>query len=84
MDLGEEVVPGPVIEVLYVEHCPCVLAAQSLVRRVCAELGFDAEIRTVLIPDQAAAEQARFPVRRRCGWRAAMLSPGWSWPASTP
>ena len=61
MDLEEEVVPGPVIEVLYVEHCPCVSAAQSLVRRVCAELGFDAEIRTVLIPDQAAAEQARFP-----------------------
>jgi len=61
MDLGEEVVPGPVIEVLYVEHCPCVSAAQSLVRRVCVELGFDAEICTVLIPDQAAAEQARFP-----------------------
>ena len=51
MDLGGLVVPGPVIELLYVEHCPCVSAAQSLVQRTCAELGMDAEIRTVLIPD---------------------------------
>src|SRR5215211_718169 len=60
MDLGGLVVPGPVIELLYVEHCPCVSAAQSLVQRTCAELGMDAEIRTVLIPDQAAADRARF------------------------
>jgi hypothetical protein len=60
MDGGGLTVSGLVIEVLYVEHCPCVSAALSLVRRVCAELGFDAEIRTVLIPDQAAADQARF------------------------
>jgi len=53
-------VSGPVIEVLYVEHCPCVSAALSLVRRVCAELGLDAEVRSILIPDQAAAERARF------------------------
>ena len=49
------------VEVLYVEHCPCVAAAVSLVRRVCAELGVDAEVRTILITDQAAAERARFP-----------------------
>jgi hypothetical protein len=49
-----------VIEVLYVEHCPCVSAALSLVQRVCAELGLDAEVRTILIPDQATAERARF------------------------
>ena len=54
-------VAGLVIEVLYVEHCPCVPAAMSLVQRVCAELGIDAEVRTILIPDQATAERARFP-----------------------
>lgn len=48
------------VEVLYVKHCPCVSAALSLVHRVCAELGLDAEVRTILIPDQAAAEGARF------------------------
>src|SRR5215207_5796846 len=57
---GGLTVSGPVIEVLYVEHCPCVSAALSLVRRVCAELGLDAEVRSILIPDQAAAERARF------------------------
>ena len=57
---GGLTVSGPVIEVLYVEHCPCVSAALSLVQRVCAELGLDAEVRTILITDQAAAERARF------------------------
>jgi hypothetical protein len=54
-------VPGPVIEVLYVEHCPCVPAALSLIQRIRAELGIDAEIRTTLITDQATAEWAQFP-----------------------
>jgi hypothetical protein len=31
------------------------------VERVRAELGIDAELRTTLVRDQAAAEQARFP-----------------------
>jgi hypothetical protein len=57
---GGLTVSGPVIEVLYVEHCPCVSAALSLVRRVCAELGLDAEVRSILITDQASAERARF------------------------
>ena len=61
MDWGGLTVSGLVIEVLYVEHCPCVLAALSLVQRVCAELGIVAEVRTILITDQAAAEQVRFP-----------------------
>jgi len=61
MDGGGRTVPGLVIEVLYVEHCPCVPAALSLVQRVCAELGIDAEVRTILVTDQAAAERARFP-----------------------
>jgi hypothetical protein len=50
-----------VVEVLYVEHCPCVSAALSLVQRICSELGTDVEIRTILITDQASAERARFP-----------------------
>jgi hypothetical protein len=61
MDWGGLTVSGLVIEVLYVEHCPCVPAALSLVQRVCAELGIVAEVRTILITDQAAAEQVRFP-----------------------
>ena len=50
----------PVIEVLYVQDCPNYPGTLALVRRVLAELGIDAEVRTTLIVDQAAAEQARF------------------------
>lgn len=52
--------PGPVVEVLYVEHCPNFLAALALVERVAADLGVDAEVRATMISDQAAAERARF------------------------
>jgi hypothetical protein len=51
----------PVIEVLYVEGCPNYRGALGLVQRIRAELGIDAELRTTLISDQAAADQARFP-----------------------
>jgi hypothetical protein len=51
----------PVIEVLYVQHCPHHPGTLALIERVRAELGLDAELRTTLIVDQAAAEQARFP-----------------------
>jgi hypothetical protein len=51
----------PVIEVLYVEGCPNYRGALGLVERVRAELSIDAELRTTLIRDQVAAEQARFP-----------------------
>jgi hypothetical protein len=51
----------PVIEVLYVEACPNYRGALGLVERVRAELGIDTELRTTLIVNQAAAEQARFP-----------------------
>jgi hypothetical protein len=50
----------PVIEVLYVQDCPAYQATLALVQRVRAELGIDAELRTSLIADQAAAERARF------------------------
>jgi hypothetical protein len=51
----------PVIEVLYVQDCPHYPATLALVERVRAGLGIDAELRTSLIVDQAAADQARFP-----------------------
>jgi hypothetical protein len=51
----------PVVEVLYVRDCPHYPATLALVERVRAELGIDTELRTSLILDQAAAEQARFP-----------------------
>jgi hypothetical protein len=53
-------VPGLVIEVLYVEHCPNFPAALALVKRVRAELALDAEVRTTMITDQATAERTRF------------------------
>jgi hypothetical protein len=51
----------PVIEVLYVQDCPHYQVALALVERVRAEVGIDTELRTTVIVDQAAAEQARFP-----------------------
>jgi hypothetical protein len=54
--------PGrcPVVEVLYVQDCPNYPGALALVQRLLAELGIEAELRTTLIVDQAAAGQARF------------------------
>jgi hypothetical protein len=49
-----------VIEVLSVEGCPNYRGALALVERVRADLGIDAELRTTLVRDEAAAEQARF------------------------
>jgi hypothetical protein len=51
----------PVIEVLYVQDCPHYPATLALVERIRAELGIDTELRSIVIVDQAAAEQARFP-----------------------
>ena len=53
-------VPGLVVEVLYVEHCPNFPAALALDHRVAAELALDPEVRTIMITDQTAAKQARF------------------------
>ena len=50
----------PVIEVLYVQDCPNYPGTLALVQRVLVGLGLDAEVRTTLITDQAAAEQAQF------------------------
>src|SRR6266508_1157546 len=51
----------PVIEMLHTADCPNYQAALALVERIRAALGIDAERRTTLIADQAAAERARFP-----------------------
>jgi hypothetical protein len=51
----------PVIEVLYSHGCPNYREALALVGRVRDQLGIKAEVHTVLIADQAAAERARFP-----------------------
>jgi hypothetical protein len=51
----------PLIEVLYVRDCPNYAGALAMAERVCGELGIDAELRSSLIGDQAAAERARFP-----------------------
>ena len=45
---------------LYVRDCPHYPGTLEMVERVGAELGLDAELRTTLILDQAAADQARF------------------------
>jgi hypothetical protein len=50
----------PVIQVLHVQDCPNYPQALALVQQVRAEVGIDAELRTTLITDQAAAEEARF------------------------
>jgi hypothetical protein len=50
----------PVIEILYVQNCPHYQQTLALVDRVRGELVIDTELRTTLIVDQAAAEQARF------------------------
>ena len=57
----DELGRGPVVEVLYVQDCPHYRETLAMVERVRAELGIDAELRTTLIADQAAADKARFP-----------------------
>ena len=58
---GGPAAPGLVVEVLYSRGCPCYPDAVALVERVRDELGIAAEVRTVLVPDEGAAERARFP-----------------------
>jgi hypothetical protein len=74
----------PVIEVLYVEGCPNYRGALALVERVRTELGIDAELRTTLVRDPAAADQARFSGSRPSEWTIVMSSPAASHPPSTP
>jgi hypothetical protein len=57
---GDRAEHRPVVEVLYVQECPHYPGTLGLVQRVLAELGIDAEVRSILVLDQAAADQARF------------------------
>jgi hypothetical protein len=50
----------PLVEVLVTAGCPHREAAITLARRVCQQRGGRAEVRVVEVPDQPAAEQARF------------------------
>jgi alkylmercury lyase-like protein len=50
----------PLVEILYFDGCPNYEAALALVERVDRELGTDADVRMVNVPDQATAERARF------------------------
>jgi hypothetical protein len=61
MTTTDEPRPRPVIEVLYVQDCPHYQETLAMVERVRAELGIDADLRSTLVVDQAAADQARFP-----------------------
>lgn len=57
---GDRAAHRPVVEVLYVQDCSHYPGTLALVQRVLAELGIMAEVRSTLVLDQAAAEQARF------------------------
>jgi hypothetical protein len=50
----------PLVELLTTSNCPHRDAALALVQRVCGQLDGQAEIRVIQVPDQQAAEQARF------------------------
>jgi hypothetical protein len=50
----------PLVEVLVTPGCPNGDAAITLARRVCQQRGGRAEVQVVEVPDQPAAEQARF------------------------
>jgi hypothetical protein len=75
---------GPVVEVLYVEHCPNFPAALALVERVAAELGINAEVRATIITDQTAAERTRFVGSPTIRVDGRDVDPDGELPASTP
>jgi hypothetical protein len=50
----------PLVEVLTFDGCPNRDAAIALVERVGTQLGSNAEVRVIEVPDQQAAEQTRF------------------------
>lgn len=51
---------GPLVEILYFDGCPNHHLALALVERVSRELGIEAEIRLVNVPDQEGARRVRF------------------------
>lgn len=51
---------GPLVEILYFDGCPNHHPALALVERVSRELGIEAEIRLVNVPDQEGARRVCF------------------------
>jgi hypothetical protein len=72
----------PLVEVLHVPDCPHYRGALALVEQVLAELGIDAELRTNLIGDQAAAERTGFPGSPTIRVDGCDVEPGTEPPAS--
>jgi hypothetical protein len=52
--------PRPLVEILYFEGCPNHHPAIELVKQVSEELGLEANLQLVNVPDQAAAQRLRF------------------------
>ncbi len=50
----------PLVEVLVTPECPFHEAVIALTRRICEDLGGQAEVRVIQVPDKAAAERLRF------------------------
>src|SRR5437016_10131726 len=50
----------PVVEILYFDGCPNHEPALAMVERVDEELGADADVRLVNVPDQETAERLHF------------------------
>jgi hypothetical protein len=51
---------GPLVEIFYFDGCPNHEPALELVERLSRELGIEPEVRLVNVPDQEAAQRARF------------------------
>ena len=49
------------IQLLWFEECPCHRDAEALVRDVLNEVGVDAEIERIEVPDEAAGDLVQFP-----------------------
>jgi hypothetical protein len=50
----------PLVEILYLDGCPNHESAVALVKRIDRELGTDADVRLVDVPDQETATRLRF------------------------
>jgi hypothetical protein len=59
-DAAAAAADGPLVEVLYFDGCPNHHPAIALVERVSRELGIEADVQLVNVPDQQAAQRLRF------------------------
>ena len=59
-DAAATVAGRPLVEVLYFDGCPNHHPAIALLERVSRELGIEAEVQLVNVPDQQAAQRLRF------------------------